>query len=346
MRVVLTRPSYYTHLITPALGIGYIAGYMRHAGIECNIVDGLNLGLGTEALVQACADADLVGITCLSDYYLDTIELSRGLKATGKRVVIGGPHASALPQQTLQETGADFVAVGEGEQTLVELAAYVEAGGTGPPPEGVWAGNGSDFRPRGLIADLDSLPFPDWEQMDPRMYKRAPHGGLIKRFPVAPMTSTRGCPFDCTFCASPMLWGRRIRFRSPENVVDEIEYLVRDFSVREVHFEDDNFTLRADHAEGICREILRRDIRISWALPNGIRVDAVTPDLLRLMHDSGCYYTAFGIESGSAEILKNVNKRTDLGKVEQAVRWAHEAGIMTQGFFVFGLTGETEATIE
>jgi len=346
MRVALVRPSYYTHLITPPLGIGYVAGYLRSAGVDCALVDGLNRGLDTEALADACGDADLVGISCLTDFLAETAELTSALKARGKRVVIGGPHASALPRETLAETGADFVIAGEGEQTMAELAAYLEAREQGPPPPGVWTEGDTAFRPRELIAELDSLPFPDWEQMDPRTYKHAPHGGLIKNFPVAPMTSTRGCPFDCSFCASPTLWGRRIRFRSPGNVVDEIEYLVRDFGVKEVHFEDDNFTLRADHAQGVCDEILRRGIRISWALPNGIRVDAVTPELLKLMHKSGCYYTAFGVESGSPEILKNVNKRTDLAKIEQAVHWANDAGIMTQGFFIFGLPGETAGTIE
>ena len=346
MRVALVRPSYYTHLITPPLGIGYIAGYLRAVGIDCALIDGLNRGLGTQALANACEDADLVGISCLSDFLTETVELTEALKARGKRVVIGGPHASALPRETLAETGADLVIVGEGERTTAELAAYLEAGERGPLPEGVCAGNAAELRPRELIAELDSLPFPDWGQMDPRSYKHAPHGGLIKSFPVAPITTTRGCPFDCSFCASPMLWGRRIRFRSPGNVVDEIEYLVNDFGVREVHFEDDNFTLRAEHAEGVCRGILDRGIRISWALPNGIRVDAVTPKLLKLMRESGCYYTAFGVESGSPEILKNVNKRTDLDKTEQAVHWAHDAGIMTQGFFIFGLPGETADTIE
>ena len=346
MRITLTRPQYYTHLITPPLGIGYISAYVRRAGIECRIVDGLNLGLGASALADACAEADLVGISCLSDYFLDTIELAHALKARGKVVVVGGPHASALPEQTLRETGADFVAIGEAEQTMLELATYVDGGSKGKLPAGAMAAGRSEFQPRPLIADLDSLPFPDWEQMDPRTYKRAPHGGLIKRFPVAPITSTRGCPFDCRFCASPKLWGRRIRFRSPTNVVDEIEWLVKDFGVREIHFEDDNLTLRAEHAEGVCREIMHRGLDISWAAPNGIRADAVSPELLRLMRKSGCYYLAFGIESSSPEILERINKHTDLAKIEQAVRWASAAGIMTQGFFIFGLPGETRETIE
>ncbi len=346
MLVALARPNYYTHLITPPLGIGYVAGYLRQEGIDCRIIDGLNLGLNTPALADACADADLVGFTCLTDFLPEVVDATKALKEMGKPVAIGGPHATALPQETLAQTGCDFVVVGEGEKTMAELARYVEAGRTGEPPAGVLAATGGSVTPRPLAESLDELPFPDWRQMAPASYQRAPHGGLIKNFPVAPITSTRGCPYDCSFCASPKLWGRRIRFRSPSNVVDEIEWLVRDFGVKEIHFEDDNLTLKREHAAGICREILDRGIEITWATPNGIRVDAVTPELLAQMRESGCYYVAFGIESGSPAILQNVNKKTNLDRIEQAVRWAHEAGMITQGFFIFGLPGETRETID
>ncbi len=346
MQVALARPNYYTHLITPPLGVGSLSAYLRARGVECRLVDGLRDRLDADALARACEGADIVGLTCLSDFFPETIEAARALKAAGAVVVIGGPHASALPQETLEQTGADYVVVGEGEQTLAELVDYVRGGARGEPPAGVVAAAGGAFQPRPLLDDLDALPFPDWEQMDPRTYPRAPHGALIKQFPVAPVASTRGCPFACSFCASPKLWGRRIRFRSPARVVDEIEWLVRDFGVREIHFEDDNLTLKREHAEGVCREILRRGLDISWATPNGVRVDAVTPDLLRLMRESGCYYIAFGIESGDEEILRRIRKNTDLSRIEQAVRWAHEAGMITQGFFIFGLPGETAETIE
>jgi len=346
MKIVLTRPNYYTHLITPPLGIGYLSSYLRQQGIETRIVDGLNLGLSADELVRQCADADVVGISCLSDYYLETVQLAQALKAAGKTVVIGGPHATALPVETLAETHADFAVIGEGEVSLCELVRCLEKKGATDGLEGVLARDGSTFVRRNLIEDLDLLPFPDWRQMDPRTYRKAPHGGLIKRFPVAPITSTRGCPYACKFCASPTLWNRQIRFRSPQNVVDEIEMLVRDFGVREIHFEDDNLTLKASHAEAICKLLIERRLDICWAAPNGIRVDAVTPELLGLMKQSGCYYLAFGIESGNQAILDGVGKKTSLSAIEAAVRLAHDAGILTQGFFIFGLPGETEATVE
>ena len=346
MKVVLIRPNYHSHLITPILGLGYISSYLKEKGIECTIVDGLNLDLTPDDIVRRCDDADLVGINCLSDYYPEVIELTRMLKARGKRVVIGGPHASVLPKQTLTEAGADYVVVGEGEETMYELAMRLARGKDTTAIPGLVSKEDGTFTKRAPIKDLDTLPFPDWQEMDPRKYRRAPHGGFVRSFPVAPVTSTRGCPFECTFCASPVIWGRRIRYRSPKNVVDEIEYLVEEFGVREIHFEDDNLTLKKSHIEEICELILERRLKIHWATPNGVRVDTITPELLRLMKRSGCYFIAFGIESGNEEILRNIKKETDLSTVTRAVIEAHRAGMITQGFFIFGLPGETEKTVQ
>ncbi|MFQ5464362.1 MAG: B12-binding domain-containing radical SAM protein [Thermodesulfobacteriota bacterium] len=345
MKVVLTRPNYHSHLITPQLGIGYISSYLKKNGVDCFIVDGLNHGLTNYEILDRCKDADVVGINCLSDYYPAVADLSRLLRSRGKTVVIGGAHPSVLPHETLKGTEADYVVVGEGEETMSELVAAIARGGPTDAIPGVCSRETKEFERRDYIKDLDSLPFPDWEEMDPRTYKKAPHGGFVKKFPVAPVTSTRGCPYVCTFCASPEIWGRRIRYRSPANVVDEIEYLVREYRVKEIHFEDDNLTLKRSHVEGICELILERDIKVSWATPNGIRVDTITPKLLKLMKRSGCYFIAFGIESGNDEILRNINKETDLATITYAVREAKKAGMLTQGFFIFGLPGETERTI-
>lgn len=345
MKVALTRPNYHSHLITPQLGLGYISSYLRDKGTDTAIIDGLNQGLTDLEIAERCATCDVVGINCLSDYYPRVVELSKLLKARGKTVVIGGPHASVLPKETLVGTGADFVVVGEGEEAMYEIVDSLN-NGSRRHIHGVVSREDPHVTKRPYIKDLDTLPFPDWEKMNPRTYKKAPHGGFVKRFPVAPITSTRGCPYECTFCASPQIWGRRIRYRSPKNVVDEIEYLVREFGVKEIHFEDDNLTLKRSHVEGICELIIERKLKISWATPNGVRVDTITPKLLRLMKKSGCYFLAFGIESGNEEILRNIKKETDLKAITYAVNEAHKAGLMTQGFFIFGLPGETEATIK
>lgn len=344
--VALVRPNYHSHLITPPLGLGYLSSYLKIKGYNTKIIDGLNLGYSAKQIVEDCRKMDVVGINCLSAYFREVIELSRLLKEKGITVVIGGPHASALPELTLKETQADYVVIGEGELSFSELINSIEKKQPTENIQGIISKLNTKLEKRKFVDNLDTLPFPDWRQMDPRIYKKAPHGGLVKSFPIAPITSTRGCPFECTFCASPSFWERRIRFRSPENVVEEIDYLVKNFKVTEIHFEDDNLTLKSKHIEEICELILKRKININWAAPNGVRVDTLDSDLLKLMKKSGCYFLAFGIESGNQEILNRIKKKTSLQKIEKIVNLTKKIGIVTQGFFIFGLPGETEDSIK
>lgn len=346
MKIALVRPKYKTHLITPPLGIGYISSYLKSHGFQTKIIDGLNLNLTNEEVVKRCKDFDLVGISCLTDFYLETVDLTQKLKAVGKTVVLGNVHPSILPEQSLQDSNADYVVVGEGEYTFIQLLQVLKQGERAENIPGVYFPGQKSFQPRELIQVLDDLPFPDWQQLDPRIYQKAPHGGLIKNFPVAPIVTTRGCPYACKFCASPRFWSQRLRYRSPENVVAEIEYLVENFGVKEIHFEDDNLTLNRDHVVKICNLIIDKNLKISWATPNGVRADRVDEELLKLMKEAGLYYIVFGIESGNQEILDRINKKETLVDIEKAVKLAHKLGIMTQGFFIFGLPGETEETIK
>ncbi len=343
MHLALVRPRYHTHLITPQLGLGYLAAAARQAGHSVAIVDGLADNLDDAAIVARCTDADLVGIGVMSDTLARSAALSQALAAAGKAVVVGGPHATALPAQTLEATGARFCVVGEGEASLAALLEALSDPGSIP---GVWERGVGMPEPRPLVADLDALPFPAWDLMHPRRYQLAPHGAFVARFPVAPIVTSRGCPCACSFCASPGLWGGGIRFRSPGNVLDEIELLVKRYGVREIHFEDDNLTLRRPHVTAICEGILSRGLDISWAAPNGVRVDTLDRPLLQLMKRSGCSLLAFGVESGSPEILRGVGKGTTLAAISRAIDMTAQVGIDTQGFFIFGLPGETEQTIE
>ncbi|MBI4043506.1 MAG: radical SAM protein [Candidatus Diapherotrites archaeon] len=348
MKVALVRPSYHTHIVSPPLGMGYVASALNHAGHEARIIDGLNQDLNDGRIIEKVQEfgAQLAGIYCMSAYFLRAVELTQKLHAAGIRVMMGGTQPTFLPEFTMQKSGVDFIVSGEAEETVVELASALEKGIEVEGIPGVYTGPGKKFFPRDKVVDLDKIPFPDWEQIDPRTYKKAPHGGLIRHFPYAPITSTRGCPYRCTFCASPKFSQKQITFRSPENVVAEIELLADKYGVKEIHFEDDNFTLKRSHAEGVCRLLIEKNIKVVWACPNGVRADKVDLELLRLMKKAGCYYLAFGIESGNQKILDTVIKDTTLEKIETAVRLADQVGIMTQGFFIFGLPGETEQTIE
>ena len=347
MDVVLTRPNYNTHIISPPIGMGYVSSYLKKHGHGTKIVDGVNLGLSNDEIVKQCEEynAKLVGIYILSAYFLNAVDLIRKLQARGFKVVLGGAHPTFMPKFTIEKSGADFIITEEAEKAMLDLVNALERDEPLDDIPGLYTKD-CEFVPRTTTTNLDEFPFPDWEQIDPRNYKKAPHGGFIRHFPYAPISATRGCPYRCTFCASPKFSRRTIRFRSPENVVDEIEYLVKNFGIKEIHFEDDNLTLWRDFAMKICNLIIERGLKISWACPNGVRADKVDLELLKLMKKSGCYYVAFGIESGNQEILDNVKKDLRLEDVERAAWLAYKAGIMTQGFFIFGLPGETEETIE
>jgi anaerobic magnesium-protoporphyrin IX monomethyl ester cyclase len=350
MKLVLTRPNYDSHIITPPLGLGYLASYLMKSGIQVSIIDALKNSMSLDALVEQIRreQADAVGITCLTAFYHEVVDLSTRLKRAGQRVIIGGVHPTFLPHQTLKESGCDYIIAGEGESALLSLVR-ANFGHKGIPGVYTLADLPDASSPSGraeCIEDLDALPFPAWEQMDPRTYPQAPHGTIAKHYPIGVVTTTRGCPYTCTFCASPRLCGRKIRFRSPANVVAEIRYLVERFGVREIHFEDDNLTLRRDHVEGICHGIIESRLNISWACPNGVRADRIDESLLRLMKQSGCYYVAFGIESADPGVLERAKKQERIETIEEAIGIAAKVGVSSQGFFIFGLPGETPATMK
>lgn len=354
MKVVLAAPNSKAHTITPPLGLGYLAACTREHGHEVAILDLARERADAERGARLVKELgpDLVGVGIMSTAYLPARELIAAVRRLCPEVplVIGGPHVTALTEDAMEDLGVDLAMVGEAELIFPGLVDALASGGSLDDIPSLCrrenSGRGIVCSARaGFTEDLDSLPFPAWDLMDPRTYPDLPHQLLHKKFPVAPVMTSRGCPFDCTFCSSTSLWGRGWRTRSAGNVVDEIEMLVRDYGVREIHFEDDNFTLKAGHAAAVCEEVLRRGIDIVWACPNGVRIDSLDDGLLELMRRSGCYSLGFGIESGSQKVLEKNNKKLKLEKVADQVRMVKRHGIEAFGFFIIGLPGETGETI-
>ncbi len=350
MKVVLIRPNYDSHIITPPLGLGYLSSFLKRDGIKTVIIDGLREKLGSEEILQRVLTErpDAVGITCLTAFYNEVVKLARLIKKNNIKCIIGGVHPTFLPYQTLFDSKADYVICGEGEIALSKLAKsnFINKG-----IQGVYSINnleGTQKLPEKAeaVEDLNQLPFPDWDQMNPNFYPKAPHGAIVKNFPIGIIMTTRGCPYECTFCASPKFYDRKIRFRSPENVIQEIKYMVENFGVKEIHFEDDNLTLKREHIEKICKLIIKNKLPITWACPNGIRADRVDKELIELMAKSGCYYFAYGVESANPKILQNIKKHETIETIEKAIELAERKGISCQGFFIFGLPGETPKTIK
>lgn len=292
---------------------------------------------------------DVVGISimCTAHNYVKNL-ISIIKKHFSIPIVIGGPQVSAYPKEVTTLLNADFGIFGEGEITFYELLKGLRNNKSFKDIEGLVYKDNGEFKqnhPRDLIKNLDSLPFPAWELMLPEKYRIGPILSSVKRFPIAPIVTSRGCPYKCTFCGSNITWQYKLRFRSAKNVVDEIELLINKFKVREIHITDDNFTFNKTHTINFCEELLARGLKIPWQCPNGVRIDTLDEKLLRLMKRAGCYSIGLGIESGNQEILKKVKKKLDLKKATEVLKIFKKVGIRLHGFFILGLPGETKKTI-
>jgi anaerobic magnesium-protoporphyrin IX monomethyl ester cyclase len=191
---------------------------------------------------------------------------------------------------------------------------------------------------RPFICNLDDLPLPRHDLLPLKAY-RAP----LVPSPYAFVVTSRGCPGGCRFCIKHVSYGNSVRFRSPGNIVQEIESLIAQ-GIRSIHMYADIFTISREHVVGLCELILERGLEFQWTCNS--RVDFVDPDMLQLMARAGCRWISWGIESGSEEVLRRARKGIQLERVKQALRWAREAGIRNWGYFIIGLPGETEETIQ
>lgn len=336
----------------PHLGLLMLGAVLRKAGHLVRIVDASAQGLGyDETLVDIKKTRpDIVGLTAVTPSIIKTARLASMIKDIypALPIVIGGPHFTAVPEETFRDYPVfDYGVIGEGEDTVIEL---VEALSTGRMPSHV---PGVTFRENGKIRftphrppikKLDSLPFPAWDLLDGFPSRYRPAIFKYKRLPSTHIISARGCPNKCIFCDTSV-FSRQIRFHSSEYVLEMVDFLVRNFKIREVIFEDDQFLVRKERVAKICEGFLRAPWSISWCCSG--RVNSVDdPALLQLMRRSGCWQINYGIESGNQEILDFAKKAITIDQIEKAVRLTHEAGILSKGYFIFGLPYETKETME
>ena len=312
-------------------GLLTVAAHLRQHGFQTEVIN-LTTFPWQEA-IRAIRDrpAEMFGLSCHTFDRHAAAALGREIKALypQSHLTVGGPHVSALPREWLSHYPVfDSVVVGEGEATAVELAECLRQG---RPTTGIagtaYRTHGSPVLgpPREPISDLDALGKP-WEHFD---Y-------------IMPVTS-RGCTGRCTFCCTPNMWGRRIRFRSAESTLDELEHLAAARGHHMLPIKDDTFVVNRKRLLAVCRGILERQLDFTWSCD--ARVDHVTPEMLTEMRRAGCRRVSFGVESGSPEILSNIGKRTNLDQVAKATAAAKELGIEVRFYLVVGNRGETAATV-
>jgi radical SAM superfamily enzyme YgiQ (UPF0313 family) len=322
----------------PLLGLGYLAAYLREAGYECRIADAKFERLKLADLVARIREfrPRLLGITAMTHEVVRAAQIAAAAKnlVPGLCTVIGGPHVTALPAETLEEFPAFDVAVfGEGEDTLCELARALRDGGSLGGIAGLaFRGEGGAVAknlPRPWRMDIDSLPFPAWD-----LYPPAPEYQIF---------SSRGCPYRCGFCMRVL--GERVRSRSVERVVREFELVTERYRPREISFSDEVFTLDERRAVAICDLLIAKGLhrRTPWFA--NARVNCLSRALYRAMRAAGCVRVGVGIESGNQEILNRVHKGITLDKAREMVRICKGEGLRVAAFFIIGHPGETRETI-
>jgi len=341
-RVILITPPLraskerqYAKMGQPRLGLGYLAAYLTNQDINVEIIDAKFQGLNFRQVIDRIKErpADLIGITALTPEIVDAATLATGLKQElpDSLIVIGGPHANALPVQTLQEfPWFDFLVYGEGEITLYELVLALGGKKTMEEVKGlVFRGNGIKLNePRPYLNNLDELPFPAWH--------------LLPRAEQYPILAARGCPFRCIFCARTL--GNKVRLRSPRNIVDEMEVLYENYHPGSIGFNDDTFGMNRRHSHELFDLIKERGLatKVKWYVET--RVDVVDFEFLRRLKEAGCPTIGFGIESGNEKALDAIGKGTTLEQAERAVTLAKKARLRTHSFFILGHPYETEQT--
>jgi radical SAM superfamily enzyme YgiQ (UPF0313 family) len=332
----------------PPLGISYVAACLREAGHDVRLLDCTFLERGEALQAALAAKADVVGVYCMATMMEEAVWLARSLRDRCRLLVAGGPLPTCDPAQFLEHF--DVVVLGEGEEAMVELLRAHEADTDLGSVRGLaFRDEQAGLQPgevglrftgeRPPIRDLDRVPRPARDLLPNGSYIR--HGREKYGYSVTTIMSTRGCPFRCEFCSN-VIHGGAYRERSTSNVIAEIEEVLA-LGYDRISFADDVFTLNRRRVSQLCREIGRRGLRFHWECLG--RVDALDYPMALEMKQAGCARIYFGIESGSDEILKLMNKKITTQQARDAVEAAHRAGLQVGAFFILFYPGDTDDTV-
>lgn len=334
---------------TQPLGLAYVAAAARAAGATVEAIDAYSLGMSGQELERRIAAfaPDLVGISILTPQWADALKVAELTKAVnpGILTVAGGPHVTALPEAVVAGAGVDVAVIGEGEDAIQDICRAMAAGDDLKEVAGLaLAGDGAPLRtpPRPYIRDLDRLAFPAHDLLpEPTFYNPYPSWGKKGNF--SSIISGRGCPYRCCFCDVTSQQGKQYRLRSAANIVEEMEWLNRDFNVTMFSFRDPSMFCNRRRLMEIHQLIKEKQLDVVWTC-NG-RANEVDAELLKALQEAGCRRIQFGIEVGNAKMLKDIKGLTK-AQVARAVTETGRAGIAAHGYFMFGFLEETPDTIE
>ena len=328
----------------PPLGIALLSALWDEQGHTSQIIDAAALKLKIpEIIAMIKPSTDFVGITAT------TPEISRAIIIAKKvrevfptiKIIMGGAHPTVFHEEFVHEKICDMVVRNEGEIPITELARKTPYDLI---PNLTWRKSDREVVVNSNAAtyvDLNKLPLPAYHKLPMHLYHSAL--GAARQEPSIGMITTRGCPGKCTFCFSGM-FGSQIRFMSPLRIIEHIEYLQKNYGIREISFYDDTFTASKKNVAELSQLIIAKEIKLSWSCFS--RVDSVTPELLLLMKKAGCHQIMYGFETVDENILKNINKEINLDQFQKAIEWTRAAKIDIRGAFMLGNPGETIPSME
>lgn len=359
-------------MVTPPMGMAYLGAAVRKAGYEVKLLDTVcedaycetrlndhicRYGLPYHHIVEKVKafDPQVVGLSCIfSNQWPALRDIAMRLRAQlpGLIIVAGGAHPTFLPVRSMEDAPLDYIIKGEGEQSFVDLLDRLKLDKPIDQVDGLVWREGDQIRENpktGYIKDLDSIPFPAYDLLPMEKYFKyalpMSYGFLSAR--NVPMVTSRGCPHKCSFCSSTNLWGNRFRMRSPENVLEEMDWLVDTYGIREIKFQDDNLTAGRDRARKIFQAMIDRPWHLHWNTPNGIATWTLDEEIISLAKRSGCYSLTMAIESGDQEVIdKIVKKPIKLENVIKVNDIMKKNRIHRSAYFIIGFPGETREQIQ
>jgi anaerobic magnesium-protoporphyrin IX monomethyl ester cyclase len=353
----------------PPIGLAYIAAAIREAGHRVTLIDAtgeamdqikpmktrpdiLVQGLTPDQIIDRVpADVDVVGIGCsFSSLWLACRDILERVRDSHPDIplIMGGEHASALPEHVLQTSRADICVIGEGEETIVELLEAITQKQDLHGVAGIAFREGDQIfhtPRRKRMTHIDDLPLPAWDLFPMEEYRNRKQNSGLYQGRAMPLLATRGCPYRCTFCSSPNMWTTRYVTRDPVKVVDEMQLYMSRYGATDFHLQDLTAIVNKRWIIRFCDEILNRKLNIVWQLPSGTRCEAIDEEVCEKLAATGCKNLSFAPESGSPRILKAMRKQVDLDRMIRVIKtaWGHRLGV--DCFVLVGMPQETRETL-
>ena len=334
----------------PPIGLMYVAAALEKAGFEVQMLDNYLMKKSTGEIKQLVTNLNpqIVGITCGSATYTRCIETAKAIKQAQPncKIVVGGWHASYMPDSLLANPEIDYVVMGEGERAITQLATAITNGNelaaaTIPGVSCKRNGESIKNQPK-FIENMDEIPYPARHLLPLELYDRTIE--FLDAKPADVLSISRGCVFNCDFCETRKLWGNICRAFSPKRVIGEIQDLMSRYGTKGIYFINDNFTLRQKETTELCNLMIENKLDLEWVCDT--RVDLVNQELLALMSKAGCKTIWFGVESASPRLLQRIGRNTTPQQVETAFKLCKKNGIKVACSFMLGLPDETLKDME